>query len=100
MNMKYILIFSLFFSPLLAQNMDNPPKKQDAIVEDDEEMTQSKIREKRKLEIGGGMYGLAKKIPFFRLGYNITSRLTVGYTHFHQKKESNEPYVMVSNSKC
>lgn len=92
--MRYILLFLILSFSILAQNMDTPSKNPDeAVKESNDEMTQQRIREMKKYEIGGGVNGLKQKLPFIRFGYNISSRFSIGYTHFHKREESSEPFL-------
>ena len=92
--MKYTLLFLILSFSIVAQNTDTPPKASDDIAkENKDKLTQQRIRETKKFEIAGGINGIKQKLPFIRFGYNISSRFSIGYTHFHKKDESSEPFL-------
>lgn len=94
MVLQYTIILIVFSFSLLAQNTENPTKNSNSTQSENLELTQQRIRELKKYEIAGGINGLKQKLPFLRFGYNLSSRFSIGYTHFHQKKESTEPFLL------
>jgi hypothetical protein len=88
--MKVIIIL-LFLIPFLIYSESNDTK--DSKINDASSKQQDEIR-KRKLIYSLGISNRVEKIPSLKLDYNLTSKFSIGYSHFYKMYEKKEPFLI------